>query len=195
MESYEEEIIEEPSLKSLSDRKFQEEASILKAIQQRQQVAAQLVHQPGYIPSSSDEITSQSNQKYGLNKTEQLSPGESSKLQGVKRKVPKLENMDKLSQNDKGERSYYEESEYESEYESEEDEKVEDLDQLKDVKQIKLREQSDTQKVAKRDFDPRTDKLLDIKSDEDYLSIDTLHQKDMKNDFNPPPEQSVKGSV
>ena len=195
MESYEEEIIEEPSLKSLSDRKFQEEASILKAIQQRQQVAAQLVHQPGYIPSSSDEITSQSNQKYGLNKTEHLSPGESSKLQGVKRKVPKLENMDKLSQNDKGERSYYEESEYESEYESEEDEKVEDLDQLKDVKQIKLREQSDTQKVAKRDFDPRTDKLLDIKSDEDYLSIDTLHQKDMKNDFNPPPEQSVKGSV
>ena len=34
--------------------------------------------------------------------------------------------------------------------------------------------------------------MLDIKSDEDYLSIDTLQQKDMKNEFNPPPENSIK---
>lgn len=79
--------------------------------------------------------------------------------------------------------SYYEESEYgESEYESEEDEHS----ALKGPTP-KRDGWLDGQPVVKKDFDPRTDKMIEIDVNEDFL-MDSL-----KN-FKPPEENSLDKS-
>lgn len=94
--------------------------------------------------------------------------------------------------------SYYEESEYdeEEEYESEEDEELH-LQQPAKVggwtdqgSDEKAQNQSKSKTKAiqkKKEFDPRTDKMLDINSNEDFL------MESLKN-FRPPQERSLNQS-